>query len=95
MTSCEYHFDSAPYDKRVYWGFGKAELDLPSCVDGPNIKAVACAWSRLPTTSCCASAPRSWIAVTTTDELIPSGETSSYPLQPARPGRVHALPPRP
>ena len=35
--ACEYTFDSAPYDKRVYWGFGKAKPES-ELVEGPNIK---------------------------------------------------------
>ncbi len=35
--ACEYAFDSAPYDKRVYWGFGKAKPES-ELVEGPNIK---------------------------------------------------------
>ena len=35
--ACEYTFDDAPYKKRVYWGFGKAE-PADELVEGPNIK---------------------------------------------------------
>ena len=35
--ACEYTFDDAPYKKRVYWGFGKAE-PADELVEGPNLR---------------------------------------------------------
>ncbi|MDD6502882.1 MAG: hydratase [Oscillospiraceae bacterium] len=75
-------FDKGVYDKRVYFGFGKAdpkeELRL-----GPNITE----WPAIPH-----MAPHLLLRlvavlhdpVTTTDELIPSGETSSYRSNPLK-----------
>lgn len=56
--ACEYTFDDAPYKKRVYWGFGKAEpadelSKAPTSSRGPR-------WSPLATISCSRCAPRSW-----------------------------------
>ena len=91
--ACEYTFDSAPYDKRVYWGFGKAKPES-ELVEGPNIKpwpAMEPLGENIPLKVC----SKIMDPVTTTDELIPSGETSLVPLQSARLGGVHALAPRP
>jgi len=77
-----YTFDRSPYDKRVYQGYGKpdpaAELRF-----GPNIAD----WPRMyPLTDHLLLRLASVIRdpVTTTDELIPSGETSSYRSNPIR-----------
>ncbi len=81
-TNPEYHFDSGVYDKRVYNGFGKAEPDH-ELVMGPNIKD----WPEQPSLSDDLLVKVvSYITdpVTTTDELIPSGETSSYRSNPLR-----------
>ena len=75
-------FDRAVYDKRVFFGFGQAEPET-KLVFGPNIRD----WPQLPALSedllmrVC-----SYITdpVTTTDELIPSGDTSSYRSNPER-----------
>ncbi len=81
-TPNEYHYDSKPYDHRVYNGFGnpQPEVELkfgPNITDWPTMDALAdnmlvklCAVIHDP--------------VTTTDELIPSGETSSYRSNPLR-----------
>ncbi len=75
----EYTFDPGIYEKRVYNGFGKpgsGELVL-----GPNIKD----WpkmSRLTDNILLRVCSRILDPVTTTDELIPSGETSSYRSNP-------------
>ncbi len=77
-----YAFDKSVYDKRVYSGYGKAEPEHPLQF-GPNIKD----WPEQPALSedllvkVC-----SYITdpVTTTDELIPSGEASSYRSNPER-----------
>lgn len=78
--SCEYRFDSAPYDKRVYWGFGKAEL-ASELVEGPNIKPWP-AMEPLADDILLRVCSKIMDPVTTTDELIPSGETSSFRSNP-------------
>ena len=77
---CEYHVDSAPYDKRVYWGFGKEDLDA-ALVEGPNIKPWP-AMEPLAQDILLKVCSKIMDPVTTTDELIPSGETSSYRSNP-------------
>ncbi|HIX15371.1 MAG TPA: hydratase [Candidatus Hungatella pullicola] len=75
-----YEFDSSSYDKRVYQGFGKAETE-DELIYGPNIKD----WPTMsPLTDNIILRVCSKIMdpVTTTDELIPSGETSSYRSNP-------------
>ena len=77
-----YVFDKSVYDKRVYWGFGKAEPEH-ELKFGPNIKD----WPEQPAlTDDLLVKVVSYITdpVTTTDELIPSGETSSYRSNPER-----------
>jgi aconitate hydratase len=77
-----FFFDSGIYGKRVYQGLGnpRPETEL---IFGPNIKD----WPRMP------GLPENLLVkiisyitdpVTTTDELIPSGETSSYRSNPLR-----------
>ena len=78
--SCEYHFDSAPYDKRVYWGYGKADTASP-LVEGPNIKPWP-AMEPLGENILLKVCSKIMDPVTTTDELIPSGETSSFRSNP-------------
>ena len=76
----KYFFDKSIYDKRVYNGFGNAQPDEP-IVFGPNIKD----WPQmiaLPDNLFVRIASEIHDAVTTTDELIPSGETSSYRSNP-------------
>ena len=81
-TDPEYHFEKGIYEKRVYNGWTKPEPET-ELVFGPNIKD----WPQMPALSSdllvrvC-----SYITdpVTTTDELIPSGETSSYRSNPER-----------
>ena len=76
----EYNFDDKSYKNRVYQGFGKAEEEK-SLVYGPNIKD----WPEMsPLTDNILLKVCSKIMdpVTTTDELIPSGETSSYRSNP-------------
>lgn len=77
---CEYTFDSAPYDKRVYWGFGKAKPES-ELVEGPNIKPWP-AMEPLGENILLKVCSKIMDPVTTTDELIPSGETSSYRSNP-------------
>ncbi|MDO5111337.1 MAG: hydratase [Clostridia bacterium] len=78
----DYVFDQSVYARRVYNGFGnpKPETELvlgPNIADWPKMQPLSenmllslCAVIRDP--------------VTTTDELIPSGETSSYRSNPLR-----------
>lgn len=81
-TAPEYAYDPGIYEKRVYNGWTKPEPETPLKF-GPNIKD----WPQMPHLSedvllkIC-----SYITdpVTTTDELIPSGETSSYRSNPER-----------
>ena len=76
----EYRFDGSIYEKRVYSGYGKADR-AEELRFGPNIKP----WPDIP------ALPENLVLrldsvihdpVTTTDELIPSGETSSYRSNP-------------
>ena len=75
-----FSFDPTAYEHRVYQGFGKAEAKEP-LVCGPNIKD----WPELPPLNenmllrVCAYITD---PVTTTDELIPSGETGSFRSNP-------------
>jgi aconitate hydratase len=78
----KFFFDRSIYDKRVYNGTGKP-LPETELVFGPNIKD----WPRIP------ALPENLLVkivsfitdpVTTTDELIPSGETSSYRSNPLK-----------
>ena len=77
----DYHFNTAPYE-RVYHGVGKPDPEQP-LVFGPNIadwpKQIAMPENLLITVASAIYDP-----VTTTDELIPSGETSSYRSNPLR-----------
>ena len=75
-----YHFDPAPYQARVYQGFGKAQEEAPLFY-GPNIKD----WPQRPALEkniLLKVCSKLLDEVTTTDELIPSGETSSYRSNP-------------
>ncbi|MDD4849896.1 MAG: hydratase [Gemmiger sp.] len=77
-----YHFEKSVYDKRVYNGWGHPEPDY-ALRFGPNIKD----WPAQPALSAdILLKVVSYITdpVTTTDELIPSGETSSYRSNPLR-----------
>ncbi len=76
----EYRYDGGVYAKRCYEGFGKADPGAELRY-GPNIKD----WPHMPKleedllVQLCAVIHD---PVTTTDELIPSGETSSYRSNP-------------
>ncbi len=75
-----YEFDSASYDNRVYQGFGKSDSEK-ELVYGPNIKD----WPQMSPLSdhiLLKVCSKIMDPVTTTDELIPSGETSSYRSNP-------------
>ena len=76
----EYRFDSTPYDKRVYWGYGHADAQA-ELVEGPNIKPWP-AMEPLADDILLKVCSKIMDPVTTTDELIPSGETSSYRSNP-------------
>ena len=81
-TIPEYHFDDKVYRNRLYFGFGKAEKDK-DLKFGPNIAD----WPEMsPLTEDLLLKVVSVIhdPVTTTDELIPSGETSSYRSNPLK-----------
>ena len=75
-----YAYDDGAYQSRVYRGVGKPDPDA-ELVFGPNIadwpEQIALP-ENLAVTVCSAI----YDAVTTTDELIPSGETSSYRSNP-------------
>ena len=75
-----YEFDRTSYDHRVYFGFEKGDKKA-DLVYGPNIKD----WpemSPLADNIVVKVCSRIMDPVTTTDELIPSGETSSYRSNP-------------
>ena len=81
-TNPEYHFDQGIYKKRVYNGWTKPEPETELRF-GPNIKD----WPSMPAlTDDLLVKVCSYITdpVTTTDELIPSGETSAYRSNPER-----------
>ena len=78
----QWHYDGSAYKSRVYFGVGKPQPEA-ELVFGPNIAD----WPEqipLPENlllTCCAAI---YEPVTTTDELIPSGETSSYRSNPIK-----------
>ena len=77
-----YHFDGRIYSSRIYNGFGKADPSIELRY-GPNIKD----WSTMYPMSenmLLELAAVIHDPVTTTDELIPSGETSSYRSNPLK-----------
>jgi len=81
-TNPEYIYDAGIYEKRVYNGWGRPEPEH-ELVFGPNIKD----WPEMPAlTDDLLVKVCSYITdpVTTTDELIPSGETSSFRSNPER-----------
>ncbi len=81
-TGAAYAFDPAVYKNRVYQGFGKADPGQ-ELVFGPNI-ADWPAMIPLPENLLLTVASAIYDEVTTTDELIPSGETSSYRSNPLK-----------
>ena len=77
-----YSFDGRIYEKRIYNGFGKADLSQELRY-GPNIKD----WPKMypmEENMLVELAAVIHDPVTTTDELIPSGETSSYRSNPLK-----------
>ncbi len=75
-----YEYDNTSYESRVYQGFGKAETQTP-LVYGPNIKDWP-SMEALADNILLKVCSKIMDPVTTTDELIPSGETSSYRSNP-------------
>jgi aconitate hydratase len=78
----KYSFDKRIYEQRVYNGFGnpQSEIELkfgPNIADWPKMEA-------LPENIILKVASVICDPVTTTDELIPSGETSSYRSNPLK-----------
>ena len=76
----EYNYDDSSYRARIYNGFGKAEPE-DKLIYGPNIKD----WPEqeaLAQNILLRVCSKIMDNVTTTDELIPSGETSSYRSNP-------------
>ncbi len=78
----EYRYDDSAYQARVYQGWGRAE-PAAELVFGPNI-ADWPAQVALPENLLLTVASAIYDPVTTTDELIPSGETSSYRSNPLK-----------
>ncbi|SMC45310.1 hydratase [Sporomusa malonica] len=79
-TPVSYKFDKQSYDNRVYQGFGEAKAEDklkygPGIANWPEIRP-------LPENLLIKLASVIHDPVTTTDELIPSGETSSYRSNP-------------
>jgi aconitate hydratase len=78
----EYEFDPRVYQKRIYNGYGKADASVELRY-GPNIKD----WPKMyqmEDNMLLELAAVIHDPVTTTDELIPSGETSSYRSNPLK-----------
>ena len=76
----EYNYDDSSYRARIYNGFGKAEPE-DKLIYGPNIKD----WPEqeaLAQNILLRVCSKIMDKVTTTDDLIPSGETSSYRSNP-------------
>ena len=81
-TAPDHNYDASIYEKRVYNGWGRPEPEH-ELKFGPNIKD----WPKMPAlTEDLLVKVCSYIEdpVTTTDELIPSGETSSYRSNPEK-----------
>lgn len=77
-----FNFDSTIYKNRCYQGYGKAQEDLPLQY-GPNIRD----WPEVINLTDNVVVKLASVIndpVTTTDELIPSGETSSYRSNPLK-----------
>ena len=81
-TPVNYEFDKSVYDKRIYYGYGKADPET-ELILGPNITSWPDQYelgeNLLVELTAVIHDP-----VTTTDELIPSGETSSLRSNPRR-----------
>jgi aconitate hydratase len=81
-THKPYSFDGRIYEKRVYNGYGKADLSQELRY-GPNIKDWPTMYP-MQENMLLELAAVIHDPVTTTDELIPSGETSSYRSNPLK-----------
>lgn len=82
VTPVSYEFDRSVYQRRIYAGFGQADPKV-ELKYGPNIAD----WPEmipLPDALILKLAAVITDPVTTTDELIPSGETSSYRSNPLK-----------
>ena len=78
----DYHYDDSAYKARVYYGVGNPQPE-EELVFGPNIAD----WPEqiaMPENLLLTVASAIYDELTTTDELIPSGETSSYRSNPLR-----------
>lgn len=78
----KYYFDRKIYESRVYYGFDKADenqeiISGPSIADWPEM-------SEMPENLLLSFAAVIHDPVTTTDELIPSGDASSYRSNPLK-----------
>jgi len=80
INKYQYHFDSAIYANRVFDSHGVADPSV-EIQFGPNIKDWP-AMTELPENLVLRVVSEIHDPVTTTDELIPSGETSSYRSNP-------------
>ena len=82
FTPLEYEFDKSVYEKRVYYGYGKPDPN-EELILGPNITSWPAQYELSDNIllELCAVIHD---PVTTTDELIPSGETSSLRSNPVR-----------
>ncbi len=80
IKNIKYNFDQTIYKNRIYWGFGKPQKEK-KLILGPNIadwpEMLPLADNLLLKIVTVINDP-----ITTTDELIPSGETSSYRSNP-------------
>ncbi len=76
----QYHFDSSIYENRVYDSHGEAHPEV-ELIEGPNIKPWP-AMTALTDDLMLKVVSEIHDPVTTTDELIPSGETSSFRSNP-------------
>lgn len=82
VPDLKYRFDGSVYRKRVYYGYGKADSSV-ELVAGPNIVD----WPPMDELHDNILMKFSAVIhdpVTTTDELIPSGDTASYRSNPIR-----------
>lgn len=82
VSKVAYHFNPKVYENRIYQGYQKAQTGLelkfgPNIVDWPQMTA-------LPENLLLRMTAVIHDPVTTTDELIPSGETSSYRSNPLK-----------
>ena len=78
----DYHYDDSAYKARIYYGVGKPQPQ-EDLVFGPNIAD----WPQqipMPENLLLTVCSAIYDPLTTTDELIPSGETSSYRSNPIR-----------